>query len=189
MSARLTAQQNKVRLIAVFLFTLMLGLLVRGYMGYFHAQRGEAASNAATLDDSLFIGIRHVPAVEVRQAIPEAAKQPALLYFGSKLCHDCQRMSPIVTQLVGNYPDVYFKKLDVLDDQAKAPGIFRAFKPVSVPVMVFIASGGEIRNVLYDYQKPEVVAAAIKGIRQQPIAKGAPNPPLKPASSASHKKS
>jgi len=178
MSARLTAQQNKIRLISIFLFTLMLGLGAWVYQGQFHANGSGAVSNAETLDDSLFMGLRHVPAPEVRQVLPAASGKPAVLYFGSRLCHDCQRMSPVVLQTLAQYPNIYFKKLDVLDDQNKEPAILRTFKPVIVPMTVLINPKGEIRNVLYDYQKPEVVKVAIASLLRQSVA-SEPNPKAK----------
>jgi thiol:disulfide interchange protein len=169
MSARLNAQQNKIRLIFVFLFSLMVALVGWAFQGQFHGREGASVSSAETLDDSLFIGVRHVPAPEVRQVLPEASGKPAVLYFGSRLCHDCQRMSPVVSQIMAQHPEIFFKKLDVLEDQGKAPAIFRAFKPVSVPMVVFINPKGEIRNVFYDYQKPEVLASALGALQKQSL--------------------
>jgi thiol:disulfide interchange protein len=182
MSARLTAQQNKIRLIFVFMFSLIVALVGWAFQGQFHGREGASVSNAETLDDSLFIGMRHVPAPEVRQVLPEASGKPAVLYFGSRLCHDCQRMSPVVLQVMAQHPEIFFKKLDVLEDQGKAPAIFRAFKPVSVPMVVLISPKGEIRNVLYDYQKPEVLTSAISSLQKQSLTG-------KTASSVSHAES
>ena len=178
MSARLAATQNKVRLIAVFLFTVMLVVLLRVYQGL-HADGANAAMNprgasgSAPLDEALFVGVRHASPAEIRQALPEAADKPAVLYLGSRLCHDCQRLSPLVVQVMSQHPEMYFKKLDVQADQQSAAAILRTFKPVSVPVVVFINANGEIRNVLYDYQTPEVLAAALKTIQSPAAAKSA----------------
>lgn len=164
MSVQLTARLNKFRLIALFLCTVLIVLAVRVVQSRFYAKAGLSVSNAETVNDSMFMGLRHVPAAEVRQTLPDAAGKPAVLYFSSRLCHDCQRMLPVVSQVMSHYPALYFKKLDVLEDQSKAPAIFRAFKPVSVPMVVLINAQGEIRNVLYDYQKPELLTSAINKI-------------------------
>src|SRR5690242_5883900 len=117
MSIHLTNGQNKFRLFALFLCTVLIIVAVRIVQSRFYAKAGLPVSNAETLNDSMFMGVRHVPASEVRQTLPESAGKPAVLYFSSKLCHDCQRMMPVISQVMTHYPDVYFKKLDVLDDQ------------------------------------------------------------------------
>ncbi|MCE3234248.1 MAG: Thioredoxin [Vampirovibrio sp.] len=170
MSARLTATQNKVRLIAIFLFTVVLALAFQWFKAGVLSNNSSVVSQAETLDSSLFIGLRHASAAEVRAALPEAVGKPTLLDFSSKLCHDCKRMAPILNQLVPKYPNLYFRKIDVLTDAKKAPAIFRTFKPVSVPMLVFIDPNGNIRNVLYNYQKPETIAAAITKLERQSAA-------------------
>jgi thiol:disulfide interchange protein len=183
MSTRLTANQNKIRLIAVFLFTVMTVVALRVYQGLHSAGADAAVNGANPVNDSLFVGLRHASAPEVRQALPEATGKPAVLYFGSRLCHDCQRMSPVVSLLMSQHPQVYFKKLDVMEDQDKAPAIFRTFKPISVPVVVFINAQGEIRNVLYDYQKPDVLASTLNALTQPATHKkeaGKSVPPVAP---------
>ncbi len=187
MSARLTATQNKVRLIAVFLFTVMLVLLLRVYQGL-HTEGASAAVNprdskaSVPLDESLFVGIRHASSAEIRQVLPSAQGKPAVLYLGSRLCYDCKRLSPLVVQLMSQHPEMGFKKLDVQADQHTEAAILRTFKPVSVPVVVFINQQGEIRNVLYDYQSPDVLANALKSI-QRPVS---PKPVTKVQSPLKH---
>lgn len=172
MSARLSASQNKIRLIAIFLFTVLMALAFQFYKAGMQPGNTSIESDAKTVDESLFIGLRHASPAEVRATLPEAVGKPTLLDFGSKLCHDCQRMAPVLSQLMPKYPNVYFRKIDVLDDHKKYPAIFRTFKPVSVPMLVFISPTGDIRNVLYNYQKPETVAAAITELERQ----SAPHP-------------
>ena len=179
MSARLSATQNKIRLIAIFLFTVIMALVFQCYKAGLLPASQSVVSHAETLDPSLFMGLRHATAVEVRAALPEAVGKPTLLDFSSRLCHDCKRMAPVLAQLVPQYPKLYFRKIDVLDDAQKAPAIFRTFKPVSVPMLVFIDPRGNIRNVLYNYQKPETIAAAITQLERQSVTSAAKTKPSK----------
>lgn len=169
MSARLTASQNKFRLIAVFLATVIIALTFQIYKGMNGERLVTAEANSeAKLDDSHFIGLRRAKSAEIRQALPDAAGKPVLLAFSSRFCHDCQRMAPVLAGLMGKYPDVYYRKIDVMEDQKKYPAILRTLQPVSVPVLVFIDGNGEIRNVIYNYQKPEVIAAALDKLDTAP---------------------
>lgn len=169
MSARLTASQNKFRLIAVFLATVVIALTFQIYKGSSGQRAVTAEANsAAKLDDSYFMGLRRAKPAEVRSALPDATGKPALLAFSSRFCHDCQRMAPVLSSLMAKHPEVYYLKIDVMEDQKKYPAILRTFQPVSVPVLVFISPSGEIRNVLYNYQKPEVVASALQTLKPAP---------------------
>jgi thiol:disulfide interchange protein len=52
-----------------------------------------------------------------------------------------------------------------MEDQEKAAALLRTFKPVTVPVLVFIGTDGEIKNVLYNYQSPDTVHAALNQLQ------------------------
>lgn len=179
MSARLTRSQNKTRLIAVFLFTVLIALAFQIYKGNGQRSATAEASGTHKLDDSLFVGLRRASAREVRTALPEAAGKPAVIAFSSRFCHDCQRMAPVLSSVMSKHPNVYYRKIDILEDQKKAPAVLRTFKPISVPLLVFITPGGEINNVLYNYQKPETVATAVRQLETQPVGKA-----TKPAAKA-----
>jgi thiol:disulfide interchange protein len=167
MSRHLTASQNKIRLIAVFLFTVFLAITFYLYKDKFQPGSPIAASNAETVDESLFIGLRHATPAEIKAALPEAIGKPTLLDFKSKLCHDCKRLAPALSQALSRHPNIYVTQVDVLDDRQKYPAILRAFKPVSVPTLVLISPRGEVQNVLYNYQKPEVIDAALTRLERQ----------------------
>lgn len=167
MSSHLTTSLNKIRLIAVFLFTVFLAITFYIYKDKFQSANSMPVSQAEMLDDSLFIGLRRATPTEIKAALPEAVGKPTLLDFKSKLCHDCKRLAPIVKQALSQHPNIYVKQVDVLDDREKYPAVFRTFKPVSVPTLVFISPKGEIKNVLYNYQKPEVIAAALTKLEHQ----------------------
>jgi thiol:disulfide interchange protein len=167
MSRHLTNQQHKTRLIAVFLFTVLLALTFYVYKGRMQPAASLAASNASALDDSLFMGLRHAIPAEIQAALPDAVGKATLIDFSSRLCHDCQRLAPVLSNMMPKHPHIYFKRIDVLDEQQQYPAALRAFKPVSVPVLVFIDPRGEIRNVLYNYQPPQTIAAALTALETQ----------------------
>jgi thiol:disulfide interchange protein len=170
MSPRLVANQSKVRLIALFLFTVLLVLVFQINKGNFQRGTVAEARSGTRLSDSLFIGLRRANASDIKAAMPDAIGKPALLAFSSRFCHDCQRMAPVLSDLMPKHPNVYYRKVDVLADQEKFPAILRTFKPVSVPLLVFITPKGEIQNVLYNYQKPEALKAALQTLETQSVA-------------------
>jgi thiol:disulfide interchange protein len=170
MSPRLAAKQSKLRLIAVFLFTVLLVLVFQISKENFPRGTVAEARSGARLSDSLFIGLRRAKATDIKAAMPDAAGKPALLAFSSRFCHDCQRMAPVLSDLMPKHPNIYYRKIDVLTDQEKYPAILRTFKPVSVPLLVFINPKGEIQNVLYNYQKPEALKAALQTLEAQSVS-------------------
>jgi thiol:disulfide interchange protein len=115
--------------------------------------------------DARFAGLRHATPKEIRTVLPENTRRPVLLEFTSRFCGDCRRMAPVVARLAPRYPQVSVRRLDVQEDREKAPAVFRAFQPVSVPVLVFIAPNGVIRDVLYNEQPPERIAAAFRALQ------------------------
>ncbi len=161
MSPRLVANQNKTRLIAVFLFTVALALTFQVLKGGGPRFLSAEAKSGSKLDDALFIGLRRAKPSEIKAALPEAGGKAIALAFSSRFCHDCQRMAPVLSSLMPQHPDLFYKKIDVTEDEKKYPAIMRTFRPVSVPMLVLITPQGQIVNVLYNYQKPEVVAAAL----------------------------
>lgn len=163
MSTRLTATQNKIRLISVFIFTVLLALSFYVYNGSHNPDRA-IAGQAEMLDDALFMGLRHASPKEIRMSLPEISGKPAVLDFGSRLCHDCQRLAPVMAKVEPQFPQITFRKYDMLDDHDKYPAVFRAFKPVSAPVLVFINAKGEIRDVLYGYNPQPAVVESLQKI-------------------------
>jgi thiol:disulfide interchange protein len=174
MTPHFLADQNKTRLLLVFGFTVLLAACFQWYRGGFEQMATAEAKGKPVLNDALFVGVRKVKPAEVRQVLPESAVRPTLLVFSSRFCHDCQRLAPVLTRLTRQYPGVTYRKLDITEDQQKAPAILRAFKPVSVPLMVFIAPGGEIQNVLYNFQSPEVLAEALKTLEGASLSSPSP---------------
>ncbi len=98
----------------------------------------------------------------VSAVLPESQQHPVVVKFETKYCTDCQRMAPGLAQVLRQYPQVRFKKYEMLDIEEKAPAVANLFQPVSVPVLVLIAPGGSIQQVFYGYQSPETLAAAFQ---------------------------
>jgi thiol:disulfide interchange protein len=169
MSPRLAANQSKVKLIAVFLFTVLLVSVFQINKENFKRGTVAEANSGSRLSDSWFSGLRRAKASDIKAAMPDAVGKPVLLAFSSRFCHDCQRMAPVLSDLMPKHPNVYYRKVDVLSDQQKYPAILRTFKPVSVPLLVFINPKGEIQNVLYNYQKPEALKAALQTLEAQSL--------------------
>lgn len=163
MSPRFILQQRKIRLLAVFLFTLALVLAFQFYQSL-SRRPGDRAVDA---QEHLFIGLRHAQPEEVMAVLPETSDRPVLLTFGSKMCYECRRMEPVLASLMKRHPGVLFRKVDVLEDQSQYAGLLRAFKPVSVPVLVMITPGGRIQNVLYNAQGPLPLAAALSHLEAE----------------------
>jgi thiol:disulfide interchange protein len=184
MTPRFLAQENKIRLLLVFLF---VGLLIATFYFFQPGMLKKSASkvvvpasvqlspkqlpgNSPSLNESHFIGLRHAQAKEIQAALPEADGKPVLLEFSSRMCHDCQRLKPVVSQELQKFPGIHFKSVDVLEDQEKAASLLRTFKPVTVPVLVFIGTEGDIKNVLYNYQTPDIVRNALSQLQSQSSA-------------------
>ena len=125
----------------------------------------KSAAPSNRLSPSYFMGVRHATASEVRAALPEAVGKPALVAFSSRMCHDCKRLKPVVSRLLARFPSVHFRGVDVLEDRDRADAVLKTFQPVTVPVLVFIDTKGEIQNVLYNYQSPDTLHAALARLR------------------------
>ena len=183
MTPRFLAQENKIRLLVVFLFVVLLFVAFRMFQSgmlkknaskvvvpaavQFNTQQLKTGKLSAPikLNESHFMGLRHATAQEIQTALPEANGKPILIEFSSAMCHDCKRLKPVVEKIISKFPGVHFRGIDVIEDQAKAASLLRTFKPVTVPVLVFIGTDGEIKNVLYNYQSSEVVHTALSQLQ------------------------
>jgi thiol:disulfide interchange protein len=184
MTPRFLAQENKIRLLLVFLFVLLLFVAFRMFQsGMLNKKSASKVVVPASvqinarplktgkigaplpLDESHFMGLRHATAQEIQAALPEASGKPVLLEFSSAMCHDCKRLKPVVSRILAQFPGVQFHGVDVIEDQATAAALLRTFKPVTVPVLVFIGADSEIKNVLYNYQSADVVQDALNQLQ------------------------
>ncbi|HEY9746706.1 MAG TPA: thioredoxin family protein [Oculatellaceae cyanobacterium] len=181
MTPRFLAQEKKIRLLVLFLFVLLLFLAFRLLQPGILKSASKVVVPASVqvapggakrlgaqfpqLNDAHFMGLRRATAQEIREALPEAQGKPALIAFSSRMCHDCQRLKPVVEKALSQFPTIHFRGVDVMEDQEKAAALLRTFKPVTVPVLVFIGTDGEIKNVLYNYQSPDTVHAALNQLQ------------------------
>lgn len=189
MTPRFLAQEKKTRIFLLFLFVVLLSLAFRlfqpslfkknaskvvvpasAHLNVGQLGAGKMPGKSPALNESHFMGLRHATAREIQAALPEAQGKPVLLEFTSRMCHDCQRLKPVVARILGQFPGVHFKGVDVLEDQNKAAAILRTFKPVTVPVLVFIGTDGEIKNVLYNYQSPDTLHGALAQLQPDAVA-------------------
>lgn len=179
MTPRFLAQENKMRLLLLFLFVALLLLVFWLFQtdmfkkttanvmvpAAVQMDARQLSAGPVVLNDAHFMGLRRATADEVKAVLPEADGKPTLLEFSSRMCHDCQRLKPVVSQALKKFSGVQFKVVDVLEDQEKAASLLRIFKPVTVPILVFIGADGEIKNVLYNYQPADVVNNALSQLQ------------------------
>ena len=168
MTPRFLANTNKIRILTAFLYTVLLVLAIQLLQSCTLTGISKTLSSTPSLNDTYFVGLRHATAKEVKAALPEGTGKSALLEFSSRMCHDCQRLKPVVHKLISGSPSIFFKNVDVLEDRDKAAALLSAFKPVTVPVLIFIDANGEIKNVLYNYQSEETVKAALIQLQPKP---------------------
>ncbi len=165
-----------ITLLGTIVLVSLAGILcTSGLLSGFVSALGQAQAA-----DARFLGLRKASPSEIRAAVPEAGQRPILVEFTSRFCHDCQRLSPVVTSLMPKYPSVYLRHADILEDREKAPVLFSTFKPVSVPVLVFIDRRGVIRDVLYNVQPSEKIAAALQALQISPAPKASSTSIRKP---------
>lgn len=132
------------------------------------AKNGGSDIPAAATDKNLYRGMQPVQPVKMKQLFPQvfavAKPKPMLLVFHSKFCLDCKKMMPTIQKLGPKHPGVVIQGYDVFEDKKNNALLFNAFKPVTVPTLVFINRQGEIKNVLYNFQSYKTIGAEIKKI-------------------------
>ncbi len=175
MTPQFERNQNRNRLIGIFLSIVVLVIAFKVF------EANQASLKTATYHTSdttpvqqpggMFVGLRKPAMQEIADVWPAAAKHPALLEFGSRFCTDCQRIKPVIEKLLPHYPTLAYHHVDVLEDVDKQAAFIHTFKPVSVPVMIFMNEKREITQVLYNYQSPEAVKATLDTLTQKPTPK------------------
>ncbi len=131
--------------------------------------KAEPATRQTTSETSpetsdLFMGIQPVSPEQLYGLIPELKDKPALLTFHSQFCLDCKAMKPIIEASAAKYPTVIHKTFEIQEDLERYKAILQAFKPVTVPVFVFIDKHGKIVNVLYNQQPQTLVEQNLDAI-------------------------
>jgi thiol:disulfide interchange protein len=95
------------------------------------------------------VGLQQVDAPTLQRLLPPA-NTPRVLVFHSKFCLDCQAMAPVLADLSTHYPTVHVTRLDVARDKDLHYELFEAFRPTTVPAVVFVAPNGTISHVVGD---------------------------------------
>ena len=193
-------RQNRLKVVSLFIFCLLVILAIQ-FMVPKRAQGPTApppkavASGASAIavnidrpqpvsqtasaqenpnsDADLYIGIRKPTPQEIAQGLPESKDKPTVIMFHSQYCLDCKKMSPLFDRLMPHYPGILYRVYDIMTDTKTAPGIFNAFKPQTVPVMIFITPQGTIENVFYNEQSEKTITAALDELNKSAKTKPA----------------
>lgn len=149
-------------------------IIILAFMGLFQLYKKGIISIGPSyeqLHSQLFFGIHQIPPDQMVHLFPQAKQHPLLVEFQSKYCMDCQKMAPVLdhfrTALLnskGKVADIPVYQYDISLDRAKNPEVFGAFKPTMVPSVIFIAPGGEIRDVLYGYHTQSELQQSLQKI-------------------------
>jgi len=94
-------------------------------------------------------GLQQVSPAQL-QALVSPANTARVLVFSSKFCLDCQAMAPVLAKLEKQYPTIKATHLDVAKDKDSHYPLFEAFRPTTVPAVIFIAPNGTIRRAFGD---------------------------------------
>ncbi len=104
-------------------------------------------------DTQTVVGINNIAPEEVMTILPQAQTQPTMVAFKTKYCHDCQEMAPHIAAIKEQHPGVSVISVDVQYDKETYGHIIEAFKPSTVPTVVYIQQGGMIHQTLLGRQE------------------------------------
>lgn len=109
----------------------------------------QAASKSSTTKPATVnTGLRTPTPAEIREALHLDCATPQLVEFKTRFCLDCQKLAPILSKVTSQFPSVHVSLLDVQADRDSHKALFKAFQPVTVPVVILISPSGEIHQVL-----------------------------------------
>jgi thiol:disulfide interchange protein len=89
-----------------------------------------------------------VDAATIKGLFPQLRQGPLVLSFHANYCHDCRALAPVLTQRLAKFPQVQQLRLEVSEDRQRLAAVFQTFRPVTVPVVLFIQPTGHIFAVL-----------------------------------------
>lgn len=161
------SRQNKVKIISLLVFIVLLV----GLFFWYRISTGTGNTAQAASEQAMFMGLRQASAQEIHTLWPDAKGRPLLVEFYSQYCLDCKKMAPVVKDITARHPQVRFRSFEIMADRKGNAAVFEAFKPATVPVLVFIKPNGRIHNVLYNYQTANTLTANLKQIT--PLQKAA----------------
>ncbi len=116
------------------------------------------------------VGINALAPAEVTTVLPQAATQPTVVAFKTKYCHDCQEMAPHIAAMKDQHPGVSVISVDVQYDKETYGHIIEAFKPSTVPTVVYIKQGGAVHQTLLGRQERVTLQASLEAILSTPEA-------------------
>lgn len=88
------------------------------------------------------------------------SEAPVLVDFYATWCGPCQMLAPVIHEL-GDESDGSYKVCKVDVDQA--PGLVQQFRIMSVPTLVVLVNGKEVRRLMGGQSKEQLLAALKEG--------------------------
>lgn len=156
--------KNKMGIIIPAIFAIAVFIVAATMMG--PKKPATPVDAKAAAQAKMFYGLKHATPQEIYAAIPDAKQdQPLLVEFRSQFCLDCKKMTPVLDELLPKYPTIQTRFYDMMKDRTKFAQVFNTLKPSTVPVLIFVAPGGEIINVLYDFHPKEELTTALKTLQ------------------------
>ncbi len=168
MSKQSPANQSKLNKLRLFSLLVFVVVMILALLAWQYAGQNTLPNTTSTNDAALFVGLRNVPPQEVHAALPALENKPSVVYFTSKFCLECKKLTPTLEALLKDYPQIHYKKFDILEDKKRFAKVFSTFKPVTVPTIVLISPAGKIQNVLYNEQPRQKVQTALDQLTQSP---------------------
>lgn len=140
---------KKLPLLAIAVLLIFLGLYMQ-----FSKESPTLPESLRNLTNVKQDAIQPVPAAVLASLSEQApqAKQPILLEFYSKYCHDCQKMAPDIKALKEAYPAIWTHQVDVLAKDPRAQAWVRALGPTITPTVVLITPDHSIKTAVVGYQ-------------------------------------
>lgn len=114
-------------------------------------------AEAPEANNDMYMGIQPVSAERLYELMPELKGKPTILTFHSQFCLDCKKMKPVIDASAKKFPAVFQKTIEIQEDHDRYKGVLQAFKPVTVPVFLFIDSHGKTINILYNTQPQALI--------------------------------
>jgi len=161
----LSTRPTQTRILLALLFILSFVLILSLLPGCKAPSAGQAIPPSLQhLPPETWMGVHPVSPATLQRILPESRARAVLLEFGSSLCLDCQQLKKTLLPLLVRHPAVVYQDINI---QAKQPSameqaLINAFKPVTVPVLVFVKPRGQIGQVLYNNQPAGVLNQALE---------------------------
>ncbi|MEB3206951.1 MAG: thioredoxin family protein [Vampirovibrionales bacterium] len=109
-------------------------------------------------------GIAPVSPKQVVSILPSAHDQPVIVMFKSKFCQDCKTLRPLLEQRLSkaDAAGISLILFDILVDRSKYPQVFQAFRPTTVPTVIYIRRGGHIQESFVGLKTPQQLERSLQ---------------------------